>query len=461
MSVTSMPETPNGHHQQDNQPAHDSAAEQAVLGAAMLSTEALGDLAEHLPTADLYRPAHQAIYRVCLDLYAEGSPVDPITVGNALHQRGELGRIGGAPYLHTCTATVTTATNVGYYAEIVSTTAQVRRMSETGTYIGQLAAWAAADGAIAPTVPDLVNRAQQALDQVAGDSTTDDGAGRFAELVQPALDQAHAIETGADDTGIPTGFADLDALTGGLRPGQLVTIAARPGMGKSALAGDFARHVAIRLGKGAAIFSLEMGKQEIMMRMLSAEAKVRLQDLRGGHMSEDDWMRLARKVGELGDPPLYLDDTPGMTITNIRAKARRWKQRHDLRLIVVDYLQLMTSGQRSESRQVEVSEFSRQLKLLAKELDVPVVALSQLNRGPEQRTDKRPLLSDLRESGSIEQDSDIVLLLDRPDTRERDDPRAGEADLILAKHRDGPISTVAVAHQLHYSRFADLASDEN
>jgi replicative DNA helicase len=225
----------------------------------------------------------------------------------------------------------------------------------------------------------------------------------------------------------------------------------------STLGLDFARSCSIKHGMTSVIFSLEMSKTEIVMRMLSAEARIRLGDMRGGRMGDDDWTKLARRMSEISEAPLFVDDSPNMTMMEIRAKARRLKQRHDLRLVVVDYLQLMTSGKRVESRQQEVSEFSRQLKLLAKELEVPVIAISQLNRGPEQRTDKRPMLSDLRESGSLEQDADIVLLINRPDAWERDDPRAGEADLILAKHRAGPTATVVVAHQLHYSRFADLA----
>jgi replicative DNA helicase len=225
----------------------------------------------------------------------------------------------------------------------------------------------------------------------------------------------------------------------------------------STLGLDFARSCSIRHGLTSCIFSLEMSKTEIVMRMLSAEAKIRLGDMRGGRMTDDDWTRLARRMSEISEAPLFVDDSPNLTMMEIRAKARRLKQRNDLRLIVVDYLQLMTSGKRTESRQQEVSEFSRHLKLMAKELEVPVIAISQLNRGPEQRTDKRPMLSDLRESGSLEQDADAVILINRPDAWERDDPRAGEADLILAKHRAGPTATITVAHQLHYSRFADLA----
>jgi replicative DNA helicase len=227
----------------------------------------------------------------------------------------------------------------------------------------------------------------------------------------------------------------------------------------STLGLDFARSASIKHGQASVIFSLEMGRTEIVMRMLSAEARIRLGDMRGGRMTDDDWTRLARRMSEISEAPLFVDDSPNLTMMEIRAKARRLKQRSDIQLIVVDYMQLMTSGKRVESRQQEVSEFSRNLKLLAKELEVPVVAISQLNRGPEQRTDKKPQLADLRESGSLEQDADMVILIHRPDAFERDDPRMGEADLILAKHRAGPTATVTVAHQLHYSRFVDMAQE--
>src|SRR5699024_4280251 len=220
---------------------------------------------------------------------------------------------------------------------------------------------------------------------------------------------------------------------------------------------DIMRSCSVKNGLSSVVFSLEMSKTEIVMRLMSAEARVKLSDMKSGKMSDEDWTRMARRMGEISEAPLFIDDSPNLTMMEIRAKARRLKQKHDLQLIVVDYLQLMSSGKKVESRQQEVSEFSRQLKLLAKELDVPLIAISQLNRGPEQRTDKRPQVSDLRESGSLEQDADIVMLLHRPDATERDDPRAGEADVILGKHRGGPTSTITVAHQLHYSRFVDMA----
>jgi replicative DNA helicase len=225
----------------------------------------------------------------------------------------------------------------------------------------------------------------------------------------------------------------------------------------STLGLDFLRSCSIKNRMASVVFSLEMSKSEIVMRLLSAEAKIKLADMRSGRMSDDDWTRLARRMSEISEAPLYIDDSPNLTMMEIRAKARRLRQKSDLRLIVIDYLQLMTSGKKVESRQQEVSEFSRQLKLLAKELEVPVVAMSQLNRGPEQRTDKKPMLADLRESGAIDQDADMVILLHRPDAFERDDPRGGEADLILAKHRNGPTKTVTVAHQLHLSRFTNMA----
>ncbi|MFI9449109.1 replicative DNA helicase [Amycolatopsis sp. NPDC052450] len=843
----------------DRQPPQDIAAEQSVLGGMLLSKDAVADVIEALGPDDFYRPAHQAIYDVILDLYGRGEPADPITVSAELERRGELGRVGGAPYLHTLIATVPTAANAGYYAEIVSEKAVLRRLVEAGTRIVQYGyGAAAADGA---NIDEVVDRAQAAIYDVTERRTSEDYVA-LEELLQPTMDEIDAIASrGGQSQGIPTGFADFDDLTNGLHPGQMIIVAARPGVGKalaldtplptpggwttmgevqpgdrllgangrpttvvaatevmvgrpcyevefsdgsvlladaehqwltdtrasrrsshsapavrtteelaaslrcetadrradhsiattaplqlperdlplhpyalgawlgdghsasarfttadpeiicyleaeagllverrgelsytlrlvppdsveyrpcevcgepfhpqtsqvrtcgrscggkarfqsppvpaptcpdcgrpssgmrlchacrnehgsvqailrtmgvlgdkhipvdylrasveqrrallaglldtdgtvnhsgavqfavtnkvlaeqtrelivslgyrcslttkkvkgrseasstayilgfttqdrvfwlqrkhllqkerltnvrvrpplryivdvrpvpsvpvrcvevdapdhlylagrsmipthnSTLGLDFARSASIKHGLTSVIFSLEMSRTEIVMRMLSAEARIRLADMRGGKMSDDDWTRLARRMSEVSEAPLFVDDSPNMTMMEIRAKARRLKQRNDLKLVVLDYLQLMTSGKRVESRQQEVSEFSRQMKLLAKEIEVPVIAISQLNRGPEQRTDKRPMLSDLRESGSLEQDADLVILVNRPDAWERDDPRAGEADLIIAKHRAGPTATITVAHQLHYSRFVDLSHD--
>ncbi|MBV8992676.1 MAG: replicative DNA helicase [Pseudonocardiales bacterium] len=787
----------NGGQAFDRQPPQDITAEQSVLGGMLLSKDAIANVVEVMRTGDFYRPAHQAVFDCILDLYGRGEPADPVTVSAELERRGELLRVGGAPYLHTLISTVPTAANAGYYAEIVAGKAVLRRLVEAGTRIVQLG-YHGADGA---DVDEVVDRAQAAVYEVTERRMSEDYVA-LEELLQPTMDEIDAIASrGGASAGVPTGFADLDAVTNGLHPGQMVIIAARPGIGKalaldtplptptgwttmgavavgerllgadgrpttvlaatevmygrpcyevefsdgavivadgshqwltetrasrrsaqqaanraqrtfaevctteeiaatlrcttddhrlnhavvnclplelpeqelripsyslgvwlggdsshaanftsadpeiaiyldaegfwgdcgcppcgpiqcqscrdrartvharlstlgllgnkhippaylraslaqrrallaglldingtvapsgsvqfclpsarlahdvrelvvglgyrcgiatkrvhgrtaytltfstdddvfrlerkrlahkenrryspvssmryivevrkipsvpvrcvevgnadhlylagesmipthnSTLGLDLARSCSVTHGMTSVIFSLEMSRTEIVMRLLSAEAKIRLADMRSGRMSDDDWTRLARRMGEISEAPLFIDDSPNMTMMEIRAKARRLKQRHDLRLIVVDYMQLMTSGKKVESRQQEVSEFSRHLKLLAKELEVPVVTISQLNRGPEQRTDKKPMLADLRESGSLEQDADMVMLIHRPDAWERDDPRAGEADLILAKHRNGPTATVTVAHQLHYSRFYDMARD--
>ncbi|MBJ8339175.1 replicative DNA helicase [Antrihabitans sp. YC3-6] len=730
------------------QPPQDMAAEQSVLGGMLLSKDAIADVLERLKPEDFYRPAHQCVYDAILDLYSRGEPADPVTVSAELDRKGELRRIGGAPYLITLTQTVPTAANAGFYAEIVAEKAILRRLVQAGTRIVQYG-YAGADG---QDVAEVVDRAQAEIYEVTERRTAEDFVA-LEELLQPTMDEIDSIASrGGISLGVPTGFAELDEVTNGLHPGQMIIVAARPGVGKalaldtplptpsgwttmgavtvgdelldgrgratkvvaateimvdrpcfevefsdgtvliadeehqwltatlandavrttgeiavtlhddhsvanteplqlrsrdllvgpytlgvwlaggdaetanivaehaiiarveaeghhsagllravgvfgdkhipieylrgsqaqrrellaglldaegvvtddgsvefsctssilvrtiaelvvslgyscstatseagytltlatdedlftlhrkallhkercasnpvaevasryiiavrridsvpvrcvevdnedhmylagrsmvpthnSTLGLDFMRSCSVKHGRTSVIFSLEMSRTEIVMRLLSAEAKIKLGDMRSGRMSDDDWTRLARRMSEISEAPLFVDDSPNLTMMEIRAKARRLKQKHDLNLIVVDYLQLMTSGKKVESRQQEVSEFSRSLKLMAKELEVPVVAISQLNRGPEQRTDKRPMVSDLRESGSLEQDADMVILLHRPDAFERDDPRGGEADLILGKHRNGPTATITVAHQLHLSRFVDMA----
>jgi replicative DNA helicase len=440
----------------DRTPPQDLTAEQSVLGGMLLSKDAIADVVEIVRSNDFYKPAHALVFDTILDLYGRGEPADPVTVVAALADRAELVRVGGAPYVHTLIQQVPTAANAAYYARIVSERAILRRLVEAGTRIVQLGYGSAAGAG--REVDDVVDMAQQAVYDVTERRTSDDYT-VLEELLQPTMDEIEAIgATGGLMAGVPTGFADLDRLTNGLHPGQLIIVAARPGLGKSTFGLDVARSASIRNGLTSAVFSLEMSKIEITMRLLSAEARVPLHHLRSGQLSEDDWTKLARRIGEVSEAPLFIDDSPNMTMMEIRAKARRLRQRHDLRLVVIDYLQLMTGNKRVESRQQEVAELSRGLKLLAKELEVPVIAASQLNRGPEQRTDKRPQLSDLRESGSIEQDADMVLLLHREDYYEKESPRAGEADFILAKHRNGPTDTVTVAFQGHFSRFVDMST---
>jgi replicative DNA helicase len=750
---------PRGGDEFERTPPHDLAAEQCVLGGMLLSKDAISDVLDVIKSHDYYRPAHQIVHEVILDLYGRGEPADAVTVAAELTKNGDIARVGGAPYLHTLIASVPTAANAGYYARIVRERAILRRLVEVGTRIVQLGY--AGDG----DANDLVDRAEAEVYGVTDRRVSEDYL-PLSEIMPGALDEIEAIGSrGGTLSGVPTGFADLDALTNGLHPGQMIVIAARPAMGKalaidtplptptgwttmgqvqvgdqllgsggrpitvtaatgvmhgrpcyeitfddqtkiiadadhqwvtttradrrvahalkgsgasfsepepfsargsvrttreiaetlrldgdkghnhavqvaaalelptadlpvspyvlgtwlagadsasdygsggrtripieylrasrqqrlgllaglldsdgtvnaagsvqftttslrlaadvrellaglgyrsgmwrkhvagrteassiaytimfttaddvfrvarkremhrhwrptrpsqrvhrrmivaarpvrsvpvrcvqvdavdslylasrsmipthnSALALDICRAAALKAGMTSVLFSLEMSRNEITMRLLSAEARVPLHAMRTGQLGEDDWTRLARRMSEIVDAPLFIDDSPNMSMMEIRSKCRRLRQRNDLRLIVVDYLQLMSSPRRVENRQQEVSELSRSLKLLAKELNVPVVALAQLNRGPELRTDKRPLLADLRESGSIEQDSDLVILLHREDVYERESPRAGEADLIVAKHRNGPTTTVTVAFQGHYSKFVDMA----
>ncbi|YAL84715.1 replicative DNA helicase [Dermacoccaceae bacterium W4C1] len=433
-------------------PPQDVNAEQSVLGGMLLSKDAIADCVEGMRGTDFYRPAHELIWDAIIHLYGRGEPADAITVADELTKRGDLSRAGGQAYLHQLIQGVPTAANAGYYAQIVAERAVLRRLVDAGTRIVQMG-YAAGGG----DVEDLVNAAQAEVYQVADKRGGEDYV-RLGEIVEAAADEIEAASsTSGELIGVPTGFTDLDTLTNGLHPGQMIVVAARPAVGKSTLGLDIARAASIKHNQCSVVFSLEMSKSEITMRLLSAEAGIQLQHMRKGQMREEDWTKLAKTMGKVSDAPLFIDDSPNMSLMEIRAKCRRLKQTNDLRLVIIDYLQLMTSGKRVESRQQEVSEFSRALKLLAKELEVPVIAISQLNRGPEQRTDKRPAMSDLRESGSIEQDADMVILLHREDSFNRESERAGEADLIVAKHRNGPTDTIVVAFQGHYSRFQNMA----
>jgi replicative DNA helicase len=550
LSVTELPQR---GEEFERMPPHDVAAEQCVLGGMLLSKDAISDVIEVIRPTDHYRPAHQLVHEAILDLYARGEPADPITVANELSRRGELTRIGGAPYLHTLIASVPTAANAGYYARIVRERAILRRLVEAGTRIVQFGYAGDSDA------DDLVDRAQAEVYAVTDRRIAEDYH-PLSEIMPQALEEIEAIGAhGGGISGVPTGFSDLDSLTNGLHSGQMVVIAARPAVGKalaldtplptpdgwttmgevrvgdylidangkptrvvaatgvlhgrpcyevefsdgsviiadenhqwltwprpdthmpssvvttgqiagsplhhavplthtadlpagapqdtrwrfvtavrpvfprpvrcvqvdnqdqlylagrgmipthnSALALDFARSAAIKHNMPTVVFSLEMGRNEITMRLLSAEARVPMHVMRTGQMSDDDWGRLAKRMSEVADAPLFIDDSPNMSLMEIRAKCRRLKQRHDLKLVIIDYLQLMSSPKRTESRQQEVSEMSRSLKLLAKELEVPVIALSQLNRGPEQRQDKKPMLSDLRESGCLTADTTLL-----------------------------------------------------
>ena len=434
----------------DRTPPQDVAAEQSVLGAMLLSKDAIGDVAEVVKGRDFYRPAHETIYEAIINLYGRGEPADAITVADELAKQGELGRVGGHIYLHDLLSQVSIASNAGYYAEIVKEKAILRRLVEASIKISQMGYAGQGD------VAGIVDAAQQAIYEVAEGKASEDYE-PLSALMESTLDEIEALSAHGIMAGVPTGFVELDELTNGLHAGQMVIIAARPGVGKSTLGLDLARSASIQ--HGLVLCVLQPGNDEDRDRDapdLRRRRRCRCGDIRKGRMSDENWGRIARKTADVSSAPLYIDDSPNLTMMEIRAKARRLKQRNDLKLVIVDYMQLMSSGKRVESRQLEVSEFSRQMKLLAKELEVPVVALSQLNRGPEQRTDKKPMLSDLRESGSLEQDADVVILLHRDDMYNNASERSGEADFIIAKHRNGQTKTVTVAFQGHYSRFVDM-----
>jgi len=436
----------------DRTPPQDLVAEQSVIGGMLLSKDAIADVIETVRSPDFYKPAHESIYDAIIDLYSRGEPADAITVADELSKRGDLQRVGGQAYIHDLIQSVPTAANAGFYAQIVAERAVLRRLVDAGTRIAQMG-YAQGGG----DVEEIVNAAQAEVYGVAEKRGGED----YVPLWNTLNETMAEIEVAAGRTdeliGVPTGFTELDELTHGLHPGQMIVLAARPAVGKSTMGMDIARAAAIHHKMATAVFSLEMSRTEITMRILSAEAAIQLQSLRRGRLRDEEWAKLSRVMGKISDSPLYIDDSPNLALMEIRAKARRMKQQHNLRLIVIDYLQLMTSGKKVESRQQEVSEFSRALKLLAKELEVPVIAISQLNRGPEQRTDKRPAMSDLRESGSIEQDADLVILLHRD--RDPSSEREGEADVIVAKHRNGPTADIVLGFQGHYARFSNLEKD--
>mgnify|MGYP000402616374 FL=1 len=429
---------------------NDMLAEQSALGGMLLSQEACAEVFESVKGSDFYAPKHELIFEAVANLFGKGEPIDVITVTDELMKQGNLVKAGSADYLHTLTSIVPTAANAAFYAKIVQEKATLRRLVEVGTKIAQLGYANEGD------VEALVNEAQERVYQVGGASVTEDYVGLSTSIEAAINEIESAQKRGGDMVGVPTGFIELDELTHGFHPGQLIIVAARPAVGKSTIALDFARHAAVKADKPTIFFSLEMGRAEIAMRLLSAESSIGLQSMRKGTIGDTEWARLAQVRGQINDAPLFIDDSPNLTLVEIRAKCRRLAQRVGLKMVVIDYIQLMTSGKKVESRQQEVSEFSRALKLLAKELQVPVIALSQLNRQAEQTKDKKPEISHLRESGSLEQDADVVILLHREGIGEREHPRAGEADIILAKQRSGPTGTVTVAFQGQYSRFMNM-----
>ena len=433
-------------------PPQDVHAEQCVLGGMLLSKRAIAEVLEVATAEDFYRPQHETVFRAVIDLYGKNEPADPITTSNYLRELGVLSKVGGSAYINQLVQSVPTAANAEYYAEIVGDCAIRRRIVEAGHRITEI-------GYSGEGEAQHANDAAQAELASVMRVHEDADSALLGEDLPEVVAELEKLQSDGRAIGVPTGFMDLDCLLFGLHPGQMVIIAGRPALGKSTVAVDFLRSASLREKIPSAFFSLEMSRREVQHRIISAEARIGLHKIRGGNMTDADWASFANQAERLTAAPLTIDATPNRTVHQIKARCRQIKQKTGLGLVVIDYLQLLDSPgkKRAENRQVEVSEMSRQIKLMAKDLDVPVVVLCQLNRGPEQRTDKKPQLADLRESGSLEQDADVVILVHREDAYEKDSPRAGEADLIVAKHRAGPTGTITVAAQLHYSRFVDMA----
>jgi replicative DNA helicase len=419
----------------------------------MLSPGAIGAVSEILDASDFYRESHSKIYLAALGLYAKGEPVDAITLVDELEERSELDDVGGRVRIHELAALVPATANAAHYARIVHEMATLRGLIRAGGEIARLG-WERPGETI-----DLVDRAEQVVFDLSQSRVSTEFS-HIETLLKESFERITALyEAGAEITGIPSGYRDLDRLTSGFQPGNLVIVAARPSMGKSALGMGVAANLAVRHEIPVALFTLEMSKAEVTQRLMCGEAKVESQRLRTGKLAVDDWPRLTAACDKLAKAPIYVDDTGSITMMEIRSKARRLKSREpSLGLIVVDYMQLMTSGVSAENRVQEVSQISRSLKILARDLDVPILALSQLSRAVEQRHDKRPILSDLRESGSIEQDADLVIFIYRDEYYNEESDQQGLAEVILAKHRNGPTDAVKLSFLKRYAKFADLAA---
>jgi replicative DNA helicase len=437
-------------------PPQNLDAEESVLGAMMLAPAAIAAVSEVLSPdgREYYRESHAKIYRAALALYAKGEPVDAITLVDELDERGELEEVGGKVRIHELAALVPASANAGHYAQIVREASTLRGLIRVGGEISRLG-WERPG-----ETSELVDRAEQILFDLSQEKATSEFS-HIELLLKDSFERITALyESGADVTGIPSGFRDLDRITSGFQEGNLIVIASRPSMGKSALGLGIAANLGVRKNVPTALFTLEMSKAEVTQRLMCSEAKVESQRLRTGKLSADDWPRLTAACDKLAKAPIYVDDTGSITMMEIRSKARRLKSKHpDLGLIIVDYMQLMTSGTTAENRVQEVSQISRSLKVLARDLDVPIVALSQLSRAVEQRHDKRPILSDLRESGSIEQDADIVMFIYRDEYYNAEESdQQGLAEVIVAKHRNGPTDTVKLSFLKRYAKFSDLAA---
>lgn len=432
-------------------PPHNIEAEQAVLGAILLDNDIIADVVEILKPEDFYRESHGIIYRTILELYDRNQPADLITVTDELNQRKLLEKVGGAAYLTSLVAGVNSISNVQHYCKIIEEKAVMRKLIVASSEIMD-SGYSESDD-----VESILDIAEQKIFDIA-QSRNRQPFTHIKDILIETIDRIDELyKNKGKIIGLPSGFVDLDMKTSGFQPSDLILIAARPSMGKTAMAMNIVEYVAVKQKVPVMVFSLEMSKQQLTQRLLCSLSMVDSHRLRMGDLTEEDWPKLAAAVGILADAPIYIDDTPAITTMEMRAKCRRLKLEKGLGLVVIDYLQLMQSNKKAESRQQEVSEISRSLKALAREIDVPVIALSQLSRAPETRSDHRPMLSDLRESGSIEQDADIVMFLYRDDYYNPDTDKKNIAEVIIAKQRNGPTGTVELAWLGQYTKFANIA----
>ncbi len=441
----------NGATALERIPPQNLDAEQSTLGSMLLEKDAIYKGAELLRPEDFYREAHRIIFEVVVYLANKGEPVDIITVSEELKQRGLLDKVGGPAYLTQLANFVPTAANVEYYANIVAEKSLLRSIISVATNIVKMGYEGTEE------VDVILDRAEKEIFEISQKRNTKGFVSLRSILVETFERIEKLYESKGGVTGLPTGYPDLDRLTAGFQPSDLIILAARPSMGKTTFALNLASYAAVELKIPVIIFSLEMSKEQLALKLLCSEAGVDNQRIRTGTLRDDDWPRLSHALGRLSDAMLFIDDSPGISAMEIRAKARRIKAEHGLGLVIIDYLQLMQTRSRSENRQQEVSEISRSLKALARELDVPVIALSQLSRAVEQRADKKPGLADLRESGSLEQDADIVCFLYREDYYNPETDRKNITELIIAKQRNGPVGSVDFYFQKEFSKFQSLA----
>ncbi|TLS35154.1 replicative DNA helicase [Pseudalkalibacillus caeni] len=434
----------------DRTPPSNIEAEQAVIGAIFLEPDALTSATEILQPEDFYRASHQRIFQVMVELSEKGEPIDLVTVTSELQDRKLLEEIGGVSYLSDVANAVPTAANIEYYSKIVEEKSILRRLIRTATEI-------ATDGYTKEDeVETLLSEAEKSIMEVAQRKNTGAFISIKDVLVQTYDNIEMLVNNQGEVTGIPTGFSELDRMTAGFQRNDLIIVAARPSVGKTAFALNIAQNVATKTDENVAIFSLEMGADQLVMRMLCAEGNIDAQRLRTGRLTPEDWQKLTMAMGSLSNAGIYIDDTPGIRVNDIRAKCRRLKQEKGLGMILIDYMQLIRGNGSTESRQQEVSEISRSLKGIARELEVPVISLSQLSRGVESRQDKRPMMSDIRESGSIEQDADIVAFLYRDDYYDKESEAKNIIEIIIAKQRNGPVGTVELAFVKEFNKFVNL-----